>query len=65
MTYENWRKSTFSFAMQNCVEVGTGQATVAVRDTKDPAGPVIGVSPRAWLEFTERVKRAAQAPHPA
>ena len=27
----NWRKSTYSLSNGNCVEVGTGQGTVAVR----------------------------------
>jgi hypothetical protein len=54
----NWRKSTYSRSMGNCVEVGTGQTLVAVRDSKDPHGPVIDVSPKAWIEFTEYVKRA-------
>lgn len=58
MTYMNWRKSTYSLSNGNCVEVGTGQALVAVRDSKDPDGPVIEVSPRAWTDFTEHVKRA-------
>ena len=53
----NWRKSTYSFANGNCVEVGIGQGVVAVRDSTDPDGPVIDVSPRAWIEFTEYVKR--------
>jgi len=52
----NWRKFTYSFANGNCVEVGTGQGVVAVRDSTDPDGPVIDVSPRAWTEFTEYVK---------
>jgi uncharacterized protein DUF397 len=59
MTYLNWRKSSYSLANGNCVEVGTGQALVAVRDSTDPDGPAIDVSPRAWIAFTERVKREA------
>jgi hypothetical protein len=57
MTYLNWRKSSYSLANGNCVEVGTGQALVAVRDSTDPDGPVIDVSPQAWIDLTERVKR--------
>jgi hypothetical protein len=58
MIYTNWRKSTYSLSNGNCVEVGTGQALVAVRDSRDPDGSVIDVSLRAWLEFTEHVKHA-------
>jgi Domain of unknown function (DUF397) len=58
MIQVNWRRSTYSLANGNCVEVGTSRALVAVRDSKDPDGPVIDVSPRAWREFTEHVKRA-------
>ena len=57
MIYVNWRESTYSFSNGNCVEVGTGRGLVAVRDSIDPDGPVIDVSPRAWIEFTEYVKR--------
>jgi hypothetical protein len=57
MMYVNWRKSTHSFANGNCVEVGTGQGLVAVRDSTDPDGPAIGVSPPAWIEFTKSLKR--------
>ncbi len=52
-----WRKSSYSFANHNCVEVGTGPAVVAVRDSKDPHGPVLRVSPRTWADFADRVKR--------
>jgi Domain of unknown function (DUF397) len=62
MTIPNWRKASYSRSMHNCVEVGSGQAMVAVRDSKDPDGPAIDVSPRAWSEFTERVKRATPRP---
>ena len=53
----NWRKSTYSFSNGNCVEVGSGQGMVAVRDSADPDGPTVEVSPRAWIEFTKYVKR--------
>jgi hypothetical protein len=58
MTYMNWRKSSYSLSNGNCVEVGTGRAMVAVRDSRDPDGPAIDVSLRAWIEFTEHVKHA-------
>jgi hypothetical protein len=58
MTHMNWRKSTYSLSNGDCVEVGNSQALVAVRDSRDPDGPVIDVSPRAWTEFTEHVKHA-------
>jgi len=57
MMHANWRKSTYSYANGNCVEVGTGQEEVAVRDSTDPDGPVLDVSPAAWLAFTESIKR--------
>jgi hypothetical protein len=58
MTNVNWRKSTYSLANGNCVEVGADRGTVAVRDSTDPDGPVIDVSPRAWITFIAHVKRA-------
>jgi Domain of unknown function (DUF397) len=58
MTDMNWRKSSYSLSNGNCVEVGSGQGMVAVRDSRDPDGPAIDVSSRAWIEFTEHVKHA-------
>ncbi|HLI40669.1 MAG TPA: DUF397 domain-containing protein [Streptosporangiaceae bacterium] len=57
MMQAEWRKSSYSFANHNCVEVGTGPAVVALRDSKDPRGPVLRVSLRTWAEFATRVKR--------
>jgi Domain of unknown function (DUF397) len=57
MMHVNWRKSSYSYANGNCVEAGNGRGVVAFRDSTDPDGPVIDVSPRAWTEFTEYVKR--------
>jgi hypothetical protein len=47
----DFRKSSYSTSGgSNCVEVAFGKA-VAVRDSKDPAGPMIKVSPAAWRAF--------------
>ena len=62
MTQLNWRKSTYSRAHQNCVDVASGHALVAARDSQDPDGLVIEVSQKAWTEFTEHVKRATSGP---
>lgn len=46
-----WRKSSYSFSSGNCAEVASAPGVVAVRDSKDPAGPVLTFSPRAWRAF--------------
>lgn len=52
-----WRKSAYSGGATNCVEVAGGLAPiVAVRDSKDPAGPALTFACRAWDTFTVRVK---------
>jgi len=53
----NWRKATYSLSNGNCVEVGAEPALVAIRDSQDPDGPAINLTPREWTEFTEYVKR--------
>jgi hypothetical protein len=54
----NWRKSSYSY-IENCVEVATSQAPhtpgVWVRDSKNPAGPVLAFTPAAWAEFTQAI----------
>ncbi|MCZ4121320.1 DUF397 domain-containing protein [Streptomyces sp. H39-S7] len=45
-------KSSYSSGNGECVEVATNiPATVAVRDSKDPHGPVLMFSPEAWGAF--------------
>ena len=53
MSRYEWRKPTRSGAQgDNCVEVATNVAgVVAVRDSKDPDGPVLEVPPAQWREF--------------
>ncbi|MFI7387584.1 DUF397 domain-containing protein [Streptomyces sp. NPDC049813] len=47
-----WFKSSYSSGEGGeCVEVGAGSAKIVVRDTKDPARAVMGVTPSAWTAF--------------
>jgi hypothetical protein len=50
-----WRKSTYSNADGNCVEVAVGPSAVAVRDSKDCTGPVLKFSLKEWGSFIERL----------
>ncbi len=58
----SWRKSSYSGGNGGeCVEVGHGREVIAVRDTKQAGrGPVLAVSPAAWLSFTAKVKTGAR-----
>jgi hypothetical protein len=52
-----WRKSSYSSATGNCVEVAWNlPGVVAVRDSKNPAGPALTISPRAWTAFIASVR---------
>ncbi|MEV0003117.1 DUF397 domain-containing protein [Micromonospora sp. NPDC050980] len=52
-----WRKSSRSNGQGGaCVEVaGDLPGVVAVRDSKDPAGPVLAFVPAAWRAFVDRI----------
>ncbi|MFF8503987.1 DUF397 domain-containing protein [Streptomyces anulatus] len=52
-----WRKSSYSGgANADCLEVADGHATVPVRDSKAPAGPVVAFSADGWSSFITAVK---------
>ncbi|MCQ6251801.1 DUF397 domain-containing protein [Streptomyces malaysiensis] len=53
-----WFKSSYSGAGNTeCVETAFRAGTAAVRDSKDPAGPVLEFSNRAWGGFVTAVQR--------
>ena len=52
----NWRKSSYSNAEGNCVEVGHGQDAVLVRDTKNRDIGHLAVDLDAWRRFVTSVK---------
>lgn len=59
LTNALWRKPSYSNGGQqnSCVEVARHcPGHVAVRDSKDPHGPVLFLQPRAWRSLTADVK---------
>jgi hypothetical protein len=59
-----WRKSSYSNGTGgSCVEIteltspaSDNKHAVAVRDSKDPQGPVLALTARQWRTFTAGVK---------
>ncbi|MER7397022.1 DUF397 domain-containing protein [Streptomyces sp. NPDC000151] len=50
-----WRKSSHS-AETECVEVAETPHLIAIRDSKDPDGPAIAVTPAAFAAFIAYVR---------
>jgi hypothetical protein len=54
-----WRKSTYSNDLGECVEVAAFPAgTVGVRDSKNPDGPRLTLTRRAFRTLLDRAKDA-------
>jgi hypothetical protein len=50
---DNWRKSSYSDGNGgNCVEVGTDDRVVLVRDTAKRDGGTLSFTAKAWQSFT-------------
>ncbi|TDD80788.1 DUF397 domain-containing protein [Actinomadura rubrisoli] len=53
-----WRKASRSTVEgDNCVEVASVPSAVALRDSKDPDGPMIVVSRREFQGFAETIRK--------
>ena len=48
-----------------CVEVGHGPSVIGVRDSKNPGGPVLHVTPRTWQAFLRSLTGQGRQPGPA
>lgn len=58
MSEFRFTKSTYSGgnAGQDCVEVARNvPGTVAIRDSKDPQGPILTFTPEVWRAFAARL----------
>ncbi|MEV0278151.1 DUF397 domain-containing protein [Streptomyces sp. NPDC050610] len=60
-----WRKSSYSGAQGDCVEVADLNGSQAVRDSKAGRGPVLGFTGAAWADFIRGVKHGALRSHGA
>ena len=57
LTCAQWFKSSYSSANGACVEVAQNlPGIVAVRDSKDPDGPKLFISPADWQTLVSGVK---------
>ncbi|RAY15586.1 DUF397 domain-containing protein [Actinomadura craniellae] len=59
MHVPRWRKPARSDGIDNshCVEVADLDGAIGVRDSKDPDGPKLALSPESFAAFLFRVKR--------
>lgn len=53
----DWKKSSFCNGATACVEVKPlDDGTIGVRDSKNPEGPVLSVTPDVWQDFIDTLK---------
>ncbi|WP_369145844.1 DUF397 domain-containing protein [Streptomyces sp. R44] len=55
----DWQKSSYSGGEGgNCIEVAAHPALIHIRDSKNPHGPQLAVSPASWAAFLDVASRA-------
>lgn len=56
-----WRKSSYSSDQGgDCVEIAEIPTTLAIRDSKTPAGPILTIDPAAFATFVNWTATAAE-----
>jgi hypothetical protein len=59
-----WRKSTYSGSGNNCVEVRTTGAGIAVRDSRNPHGAVLTLTASQWRTLTRTIRADSDQARP-
>lgn len=55
-----WRRSSYSTGMNNCVETASlPPGLLAVRDSKNTAGPALLFTPDTWVTFVDALRGGA------
>jgi hypothetical protein len=52
----DWRKAQRSVNNGECVELARADGMIAVRDSKNPTGPVLMYTPAEWSAFLDGAK---------
>ncbi|MFD5160247.1 DUF397 domain-containing protein [Streptomyces hawaiiensis] len=56
-----WRKSTYSGDQGgNCVEIAEAPCAIAIRDSKNPAGPMLTLDPATFTTFVDWTSTTAE-----
>ncbi|WEH16274.1 DUF397 domain-containing protein [Streptomyces sp. VNUA24] len=55
-----FRKSSYSGQQGDCVEVAVTTGGRAIRDSKNPHGPLLHLSPTVWQTFLDATKDSAR-----
>ena len=52
----NWRKAQYSVQNGQCVELARAGAMIAIRDSKNPVGPILTYTRAEWNAFLHGAK---------